>query len=135
MAMSRTKKVLNPSSKFTEERLRAFSKDLQTQRVPLERQQISDDMQIGLRAVCYKSGLIVFSVSYNVGDKRPFMKIGTFDDPKSPDYLSLEDARFVAKTIRALGDKGIDVQDSLLAWQRKLVHDLKEKGTNWRAPK
>ena len=120
-----------PSSKFTAERLRAFSKDLQTQRVPLERQQISDDMVVGLRAMVHKSGLIAFHVSYYVGDKRPFMRIGTFNEG-DPDFISIEDAREVAKTIKALGDKGIDVQDGL---QRRLVRELKEKGTNWRVPK
>lgn len=121
-----------PSTKFTAERLKAFSKDLQTQRVPLERQQISDDMVVGLRAMIHKSGLIAFHVSYYVGDKRPFMRIGTFDDPSDPDYISIEDAREVAKTIKALGEKGIDVQDGL---QRRLVRELKEKGVGWRVPK
>ena len=106
MAKSRTKRMPVPESKFTAERLLAFTKDLQTQRVPLERQQISDDMQLGLRAVCHKSGLIAFHVSYNVGDKRPFMRLGTFDNPKDPDYITIEDARELAKTVRALGDKG-----------------------------
>jgi hypothetical protein len=120
-----------PSTKFTAERLRAFSKDLQSQRVPLERQQISDDMVVGLRAMCHKSGLIAFHVSYYVGDKRPFMRIGTFNEG-DPDFISIEDAREVAKTIKALGEKGIDVQDGL---QRRLVRELREKGTNWRVPK
>lgn len=132
MAKSRTKRMPVPESKFTAERLLAFTKDLQTQRVPLERQQISDDMQLGLRAVCHKSGLIAFHVSYNVGDKRPFMRLGTFDNPKDPDYITIEDARELAKTVRALGDKGIDVQEGL---HRRLIRELKEKGTNWRAPK
>jgi hypothetical protein len=121
-----------PSSKFTAERLQAFARDLKSQRVPLERQQISDDIVVGLRAMIHKSGLIAFHVSYYVGDKRPFMRIGTFDNPKDPDYISIEDAREVAKTIKALGDKGIDVQDGL---HRRLIRELKEKGTAWRAPK
>jgi hypothetical protein len=120
-----------PSTKFTAERLEPFSKDLQSQRVPLERQQISDDMVVGLRAMVHKSGLIAFHVSYYVGDKRPFMRIGTFNKG-DPDFISIEDAREVAKTIKALGEKGIDVQDGL---QRRLVRELKEKGTNWRVPK
>lgn len=132
MAKSRSKTAHDPSSKFTEERLWAFSRDLQTQRLPLERQQISDDMQIGLRAVVHKSGRIAFHVSYNVGDKRPFMFIGTFDDPEDPDFISIEDARHLAKTIRALGDKGIDVQSGL---HRRLIKELKDKGTSWREPK
>lgn len=121
-----------PSSKFTPERLHAFARDLKSQRVPLERQQISDDKIVGLRAMIHKSGRIAFHVSYYVGDKRPFMFIGTFDDPKDPDYISIEDARELTRTIKALGDKGIDVQDGL---HRRLVKELLDKGTNWRAPK
>ena len=121
-----------PSTKFTPERLHAFARDLKSQRVPLERQQISDDIVVGLRAMIHKTGLIAFHVSYYVGEKRPFIKIGEFDDPNSPDFISIDDAREVAKTIKALGDKGIDVQDGL---QRRLIRELKEKGSAWRAPK
>ena len=120
-----------PSTKFTPERLEAFARDLKSQRVPLERQQISDDMVVGLRAMIHKTGLIAFHVSYYVDDKRPFIKIGEFNKD-SPDYISIEDAREVAKTIKALGEKGIDVQDGL---QRRLIKELKDKGTSWRVPK
>ena len=120
-----------PSTKFTPERLEAFARDLKSQRVPLERQQISDDIVVGLRAMIHKTGLIAFHVSYYVGDKRPFIKIGDFNKD-SPDYISLDDAREVAKTIKALGEKGIDVQDGL---QRRLIRELKDKGTSWRLPK
>jgi hypothetical protein len=131
MAKTTRRDVSAPSVKFTADRLEAFAKDLKSQRVPLERQQISDDRVVGLRAMIHKTGLIAFHVSYYVGDKRPFMKIGDFNK-ESPDYISIEDAREVAKTIKALGEKGIDVQDGL---QRRLVRELKEKGTNWRVPK
>lgn len=86
---------------------------------------------VGLRAMIHKTGLIAFHVSYYVGEKRPFMKIGDFNKD-SPDYISIEDAREIAKTVKALGDKGIDVQDGL---QRRLVRELKDKGTAWRVPK
>lgn len=115
-------------TKFTPERLEAFARDLKSQRVPLERQQVSDDRVVGLRAMCHKSGLITFSASYYVGDKRGHMKIGDFNKD-SPDYISIEDARELTKTIKALGEKGIDPQDSLM---RRLVRELKEKGTSWR---
>jgi Arm DNA-binding domain len=131
MARTPRKDSSSPSKKFTAEKLEAFSKDLQSQRVPLERQQISDDVVTGLRAILHKSGLIAFHVSYYVDDKRPFMRIGTFDKG-DPDYISIEDAREVAKTIKALGGKGIDVQDGL---HRRLVRELKEKGVGWRVPK
>jgi hypothetical protein len=120
-----------PSKKFTPERLEAFARDLKSQRVPLERQQMSDDIVVGLRAMIHKTGLIAFHVSYYVGDKRPFIRIGTFNRD-DPDYISIDDAREVAKTIKALGEKGVDVQDGL---HRRLVRELKEKGSAWRAPK
>jgi hypothetical protein len=120
-----------PSIKFTPERLEAFARDLKSQRVPLERQQISDDIVVGLRAMIHRTGLIAFHVSYYVGDKRPFMRIGTLNKD-DPDYISIEDAREVAKTIKALGEKGIDVQDGL---HRRLVRELKDKGVGWRNPK
>lgn len=122
----------SPSTKFTPERLHAFAKDLKSGRVPLERQQISDDKIVGLRAMIHKTGLIAFHVSYYVGDKRPFMRIGTYDDPKDPDYISIEDAREIAKTVKALGDRGVDVQDGL---HRRLVRELKRDGVSWKAPK
>lgn len=122
----------SPSTKFTAERLEAFARDLKSQRVPLERQTVSDDLVTGLRAVLHRSGRIAFHASYYVGEKRPFMILGTFHDPKDPDYISLDDARDLTRTIKALGDRGVDVQDGL---HRRLIRELKEKGTNWRAPK
>ena len=89
-------------------------------------------MVIGLRAMVHRSGLIAFHVSYYVGDKRPFMRIGTFGDKNDPDYISIEDAREVAKTIKTLGGKGIDPQDGLM---RRLVRELKDKGTAWQNSK
>lgn len=120
-----------PSTKFTPEKLRAFTEDLVTQRVPLVRQQISDDRVVGLRAVCHQSGHIAFHVSYYVGDKRPFMKIGDFDKG-SPDFMTIEEAREVAKTVKALGEKGVDVQNGLM---RRLIRELQKEGVNWRVPK
>ncbi len=117
-----------PSTKFTAERLEAFARDLKSQRVPLERQQVSDDRVTGLRAMCHKSGLITFSASYYVGDKRGHMKIGEFHKD-SPDYISIDDARELTRTIKALGEMGIDPQDSLM---RRLVKELKRDGVKWR---
>lgn len=121
-----------PSTKFTAERLEAFARDLKSQRVPLERQTVSDDIVTGLRAVVHKTGRIALHASYYVGEKRPFMVLGYFHDKNDPDYISIEDARELTKTIKALGDKGIDVQDAL---HRRLRKELLEKGTSWRAPK
>lgn len=129
--MARKPRPSTPSTKFTVERLEAFARDLKSGRTPLERQQVSDDIVTGLRAVVHKSGAIAFHVSYYVGDTRPFMKLGDLDKD-SPNHISLEDAREIAKVVIALGDKGIDVQDGL---HRRLIRELKEKGTAWRAPK
>jgi hypothetical protein len=129
--MARSTRGAAPSTKFTAETLEAFARDLKSGRMPLERQQISDDKIVGLRAMIHKTGLIAFHASYYVGDKRPFLRIGTFNKG-DPDFITIEDAREITKTIKALGDKGIDVADGLT---RRLVRELKDKGTSWRVPK
>lgn len=115
-------------SRFTRESLEGVAKDLQSGRLPLQRTQVSDDLVAGLRAQIHKSGLISFHVSYNVGDKRPFMNIGSLNEDE-PDHITITEARNLAKTIKALGDKGIDVQDGL---HKRLLRELNEKGANWR---
>jgi hypothetical protein len=131
VARTKRKDSGSESTKFTEEKLRALAKDLQTGRLPLERTQVSDDMVAGLRAAINKSGRISFHASYYVGDKRPFLDIGELD-PRSPDHISLADAREITKTIKALGDKGINVQDGL---HRRLLRELKRDGVKWRLEK
>lgn len=116
------------SRKFTVEALEGLAKDLKSGRLPLERTQISDDMVTGLRAMVNKSGLISFHASYYVGGNRPFIKLGDLNRD-SPDYISLEDAREITKTIKALGNKEIDVQAGL---HRRLIRELKRDGTSWR---
>lgn len=115
-------------SKFDTKTLQALAKDLQQGRLPLERVTVSDDMVTGLRAVVYKSGLITFAISYHFGDERPFLKLGVLDE-KAPDHISVTDARELAKTVKALADKGIDVQAGLHA---RLLREIREKGTAWR---
>lgn len=127
-----TRSTGSPSTKFTAETLEAFARDLKSGRVPLERQQVSDDRVTGLRAIVYKSGLIVFAVSYYVdGANRPFMRLGSMNKDE-PDYMTIEEARELAKTVKAIGDKGIDPQDGLL---RRLIAELKRDGVNWKPPK
>jgi hypothetical protein len=128
-------KKLRPDepSKFTEKNLFAIAKDLETGRMPLPsgRIQVSDDRVTGLRAMVFKSGMVTFHIAYFVSgkDERQYMKIGQLNK-ESEDYISLVDARELTKTIKSLGDKGIDVQDGLL---KRLVKELLEKGTSWRA--
>ncbi len=131
MAVAKRKTTGSPTSKFTKETIEAFARDLKTQRIPLERQQISDDMVTGLRVMIHRSGAISFHVSYYVGEQRPFMRLGSFNEG-DPDYLTIEEARELTKTIKALGERGIDVQAGL---HRRLVHELMRDGTNWKAPK
>jgi hypothetical protein len=85
-------------------------------------------MVAGLRAQVHRSGLVSFHVSYYVGDKRPFINIGSLNEDE-PDHITITEARQLAKTIKALGDKGIDVQDGL---HKRLLRELKRDGTNWR---
>jgi hypothetical protein len=94
----------------------------------MKRLNLSDDMVTGLRATILPSGKITLHASYTVGERRPFMFIGELD-PKSEDHISIEDARDITKTIKALGDKGIDVADGL---HRRLIKELREKGVKWR---
>jgi len=115
-------------SRFTEETLEAVAKDLKSGRLPLQRTQVSDDLVAGLRAQILRSGLISYHVSYYVGDKRPFVNIGSANKGE-PDYLTVTEARQIAKTIKALGDKGIDVQEGL---HTRLIRELKRDGEKWR---
>jgi hypothetical protein len=130
--MAKAKTAVNRArstkSDFTVENFKNILADLQSGRWPLQRTQISDDMVTGLRMMINKSGLMSYHASYYVGDDRPFMKIGDANED-SPDYISLEDAREITKTIIALGEKGIDVQDGL---HRRLIRELKKEGTRWR---
>lgn len=118
-------------SVFTEANLAAMAKDLKSRRLPLDRTVLSDDLVTGLRAVIRKDGGVTYHASYTYGDARPFMKLGVMD-PKDPEHISLEDARELTKTIKALADKGIDPQDGL---HRRLVAELLRDGVNWKPEK
>jgi hypothetical protein len=116
-------------SKFTEELLRGLARDLESQRTPVERMTVSDDRVIGLRAMVSKTGAISFHVSYHVGGKRPLMHIGDLNKD-SPDYISINDAREVAETIKYLASEyAIDPQEGMM---RRVVKELKRDGTRWR---
>lgn len=130
--MARRKALGSASdSKFTEENLKALSRDMKSGRIMLDRMTLSDDIVTGLRAMVLKSGVVSFHVSYHLGGRRPFMVIGELtDDKKNLDRLTLEEARDVARTVKHLAETtGIDPQEGL---HRRLVRELKEKGKNWR---
>lgn len=117
---------------FTEAFFKQVVEDMKSGRWPGKRVQHADDMVTGLRAQVYPTGLISYHVSYYVGEERPFMLIGYGHDKSDPLYLTVQDARHVAKTVIALGEKGINPQDGLLP---RLVHELKRDGANWKLPK
>ena len=129
--MPRTKQLdRDGPSRFTKENLEAIAKDLKSGRLPLMRTQISDDHVTGLRALINKSGLISFHASYQVGSKRPFCVIGDLNED-SHYHISIDEARQITKTIKALGDRGVDVQDGL---HKRLVFELLRDGEKWRLP-
>jgi hypothetical protein len=127
---TRRKKIGVPAekSKFDATTLLEIAKDLQSGKLPLERVRVSDDMVVGLRAVVNRSGLVTLHASYEVGDDRPFIKLGDINKD-SDEHITIEQARELTKTIKALADKGIDVQDGL---HKRLMRELKEQGTRWR---
>lgn len=97
--------------------------DLKTQRIPLRKVFLSDDVQPGLSVIIRDSGSISFHAQYEFGGDRPQMKIGNHPD------MSINDARKIVKAIKALGHKGVDVQDGL---HDRLVRELMRDGENWR---
>lgn len=131
---TRRKKIGVPASKsqFTEDMLMQTAEDLSSGRLKLERVRISDDRVVGLRAVVNKSKRITLHVSYDTGEDRPFMLLGSTGDKKAPDYITIDDARELAKTIKTLGERGINVTE---ANDRRLLKELREKGTAWRPGK
>lgn len=56
--------------------------------------------------------------------RRPYMLIGHHPQ------LTIAQARYLAETIRTIGDKGVNVRES---HDSKLISDLKKKGTSWHA--
>lgn len=127
---TRRKKVGVPveKSKFDKETLLAIGKDLQSGKLPLERVRVSDDMVVGLRAVVNRSGLCTLHVSYAVGDDRPFKLLGSLNDGED-NTISINEARALARTIKALGDKGINVDK---ANDQRLLKELRRDGPAWR---
>lgn len=127
---NRRKKIGVPAekSKFDATTLLNIAKDLQAGKLPLERVRVSDDVVTGLRAVVNRSGLVTLHVSYEIGENRPFMLLGSLNKD-TDNHITIDDARNLARTVKALADKGIDVQDGL---HRRLVKELKEQGTRWR---
>lgn len=128
----RRKKIGVPEekSKFDADTLMALAKDMQSGKIPLERMRISDDHVVGLRAVVNRSGHTTLHVSYEIAgsDERPFWKLGDVNKD-SDEYISVDDARELAKTVKALGHMGINVE---AANRKRLIAELVRDGAKWR---
>lgn len=111
------------TSKFTPDVFLALVEDMQSERVPLNRITMSDEVATGLQVIIRKTGQISYHVQYTYKDVRPVLKIG--DHPQ----MTVPRARNLAKTIVELARNGIDVQQGL---HERLIRELEEQGTNWR---
>lgn len=117
-------------SKFNRDTLLAIAADMSKKHYEgVNRINLTDDLQPGLRALVQKDGRVSLHANYTVGDSRPMMMLRQINDSKAPDYITIEDARELTKTMRALGDRGVDPQSGLHA---RLIRELREKGTAWR---
>jgi hypothetical protein len=121
------KQALKRGTKFTKATLFAIAKDLQSGKSLMTRANLSDDMVTGLRYTVLPSGSITLSANYFCGEERCLLKLGVLN--KGDEYISIEDARELTKTIKALGDKGINPQDGLT---KRLIRELKSEGVGWR---
>lgn len=121
---------------ITEKTLVKIAEDLRAGRPPLPKLAVVDDMVPGLRFIIYKNSEIAVHASYVVGDRRPFLKIGVLkaspdrrQEGLPPQLLSLAEARHLVKDIKAIGLRGIDVQEGLVT---RLISELKRDGAAWR---
>lgn len=115
-------------SKITTDMLFATAEELNSGKIPLERMRYADDRVVGLRMVVNATKTITFHVAYECGDARQYLLLGSLNKDR-PDYITLDEARELAKTVKVLAAKGIDPQDGL---HKRLMRELKEKGTAWR---
>lgn len=119
---------------FTEPNLRAIVEDLK--RGPMKvnkRVTVCDPIVTGLRAVVSRSGSIALSACYSVDDSRPLIKLGELNAPHyDPEYLSINDARELTKTIKALADRGISIEEEVGKVRQKLLREVLDKGDKWR---
>lgn len=114
-------------SKITEALLFRTVEELQSGRMPLERQRWSDDVAVGLRITVNFSGLITFAASYDIDNERHHMIIGSLNKERD-DYITLEKARQRTKIIKGLAERGVNPQDGL---HRRLLREIDEEGLKW----
>lgn len=122
-------------SKFDARTIDALLDDLKSKRIPLDRVTITDELQPGLNCIVRSTGNASFHVQYfNKEGKRPYFLIG-YHRPGESDHMTIARARGLAKTIRALADKGVDVEDGFASLRDQVLSDIEERGESWRPGK
>jgi hypothetical protein len=116
-------RLMKDPSKFRTETFEALAKDLKSGKIPLPKVMLTDPVQPGLRVLIRQSGTITFIAHYTVGDRRPMLTIGEHPE------MTIEEARPLVRTINALADKGVDVQEGL---HTRLLKELRAKGEKWK---
>jgi hypothetical protein len=124
------KRTLRPNeqSQITEATLFKIASDLKRGVPPLPKLSVVDDLVVGLRFIIYRSGEIAIHASYTVGERRPFFRLGALNKD-APDHLSLAEARQLVKDIKAIGDRGIDIQEGMFG---RLIRELQRDGAKWK---
>lgn len=110
------------ASQFTAEMLLGMAAALKTGKLKTKQITLTDDIQPGLIAYVRESGIVALHAHYQVGKSRPMLKVAELPGG------SIDDARKLTRTIRALAAKGIDVQDGL---HERLMRELLEQGEDW----
>lgn len=100
-----------------------MSEALKSGRMKVDKVTFTDDVQPGLRAIVRSKGAITLHCHYDFEGSRPMIKVGEIPG------CTVDEARALTKTIRALAAKGIDVQSGL---HERLLRELKAQGTRWR---
>jgi hypothetical protein len=100
-----------------------MSDALKSGRMKVDKVTFTDDMQPGLRAIVRNTGTVTFHAHYDFKGSRPMLKVGDLGE------TTVEEARELTKTIRALAAKSIDVQFGL---HERLLRELRAQGTKWR---
>jgi hypothetical protein len=108
---------------FTAEMLIGMSDALKSGRMKVDKVTFTDDVEPGLRAIVRSKGAITLHAHYDFDGSRPMIKVGEIPG------TTVNEARALTKTIRALAAKGIDVQSGL---HERLLRELKAQGTKWR---
>lgn len=109
--------------RFNIDTFQSILKDLKSKRVPLRKVTVSDDMESGLRAIIRDTGVISYHFNFKGDDVRAYLKLGEHPE------LTLNEARSLARTIRALSARGIDPTKGL---HDRLMRELLDKGDKWR---